>query len=66
MSMKKLAFSANEMKEPAEYIREMFAHTDGQGLLYIPIWPHDGAPDETANERCIECRMNWTSWRMKN
>ena len=59
MSMKKLAFSANEMKEPAEYIREMFAHTDGQGRLYIPTWPHDGAPDETANERCMECRMNW-------
>ena len=61
MSMKKLAFSANEMKEPTRYIREMFAHTDDQGLLYIPTWPRDGVPNETADGNYLECRMNWTA-----
>ena len=60
MTMKKLAFRSDDVKEPTEYIREMFAHTDEQGLLCIPVWPYDDAPEDT-EEKCYRCRMNWTA-----
>lgn len=60
MRMKKLAFRSDDVKNPTEYIREMFAHTDEQGLLFIPAWPYDDAPVDT-EVKCYRCRMKWTA-----
>ncbi len=44
---------------PAETIRDMFAHTDGSGTLYIREWPRDDSYNEE-KERFFRCTMNWT------
>ena len=51
MTMKKLAFRSDDVKEPTEYIRDMFTHTNGHGLLYIPVWPRDDKAENT-KENC--------------
>lgn len=42
---------------PAESIISMFAHTDKNGILYIPEWPYDNSLVE--KRRFYKCTMNW-------
>lgn len=41
---------------PAEAIREMWEHTDGDGTLYIPEWYHDIGYEG----KIYRCSMDWT------
>ena len=46
---------------PIEAIASMFAHTDADGVLCIPAWPHDAGCDvDYEDGHFFRCRMKWS------